>query len=90
MARVRVAAAVASRVACVLVPHVAVQALERADPELVGRPLVVCEGLDVVDVSAAASRLGLRVGMSLFEARAAAPDAVYRARSPEVDRKSVV
>jgi protein ImuB len=77
-----------ARIACVLVPHLAVQALERADPELVGAPLVVCEGRDVLDVSAAARALGLRPGLTIFQARSAAPDAVYRARSPELTRSA--
>jgi protein ImuB len=86
MARARTAPV--PRIACVLVPHLAVQAIERADPDLVGQPLVVCEGRDVFDLSAAARKLGLRVGMTLFVARAAAPDAVYRARSPELVRSA--
>jgi protein ImuB len=77
-----------ARIACVLVPHLAVQSLERADPELVGAPLVVCEGRDVLDVSAAARALGLRPGLTIFQARSAAPDAVYRARSPELVRSA--
>jgi nucleotidyltransferase/DNA polymerase involved in DNA repair len=77
-----------ARIACVLVPHLDVQALERGDPELAGAPLVVCEGRDVVDLSTAARALGLRPGMTIFQARAAAPDAVYRARSPELVRSA--
>jgi protein ImuB len=77
-----------ARIACVWVPHLAVQALERAAPELVGAPLVVCEGRDVLDLSAAARALGLRTGLTIFQARAAAPDAVYRARSPELVRST--
>src|SRR5689334_797220 len=76
------------RIACVLVPHLDVQSLERGDPELAGAPLVVCEGRDVVDLSPAARALGLYAGMTLFQARAAAPDAVYRARSPELNRSA--
>lgn len=79
---------VAPRIACVLVPHLAVQAIERADPELVGQPLVVCEGRDVLDLSSAARKLGLRVGMTLVAARAAAPEAAYRPRSPELVRSA--
>ncbi|HEY2745726.1 MAG TPA: DNA polymerase Y family protein [Polyangia bacterium] len=77
-----------ARIACVLVSHLDVQALERGDPELAGAPLVVCEGRDVVDLSPAARALGLRAGMTIFAARAAAPDAVYRARSPELLRSA--
>src|SRR5947209_6545471 len=61
-----------SRIACVLVPHLDVQSLERGDPELAGAPLVVCEGRDVIDLSPAARALGLRPGMTIFQARAAA------------------
>ena len=77
-----------ARIACVLVPHLAVQSLERGDPELVGAPLVVCEGRDVLDLSPAARALGLRPGMTIFQARAAAPEAIYRARSPELCRSA--
>jgi len=76
------------RIACVLLPHVDVQSLERGDPELAGAPLVVCEGRDVVDLSPAARALGLRPGMTIFQARAAAPDALFRARSPELVRSA--
>src|SRR5439155_16208350 len=76
------------RIACVLVPHLDVQALERGDPELAGAPLVVCEGRDVIDLSPAARKLGLRAGMTIFQARSAAPEAVYRARSPELNRSA--
>lgn len=75
-----------ARVACVWIPHLDVQALERGDPELAGAPLVVCEGRDVIDLSSAARALGLRPGMTIFQARAAAPDALFRARSPELSR----
>ena len=77
-----------SRIACVLVPHLDVQSLERGDPELAGAPLVVCEGRDVIDLSPAARALGLRPGMTIFQARAAAPDALFRARSPELVRSA--
>lgn len=77
-----------ARIACVLLPHVDVQSLERGDPELAGAPLVVCEGRDVVDLSPAARALGLRPGMTIFQARAAAPDAQFRARSPELVRSA--
>src|SRR5437879_3195510 len=88
------------RIACVLVPHLDVQSLERGDPELAGAPLVVCEGRDVIDLSPAAVKLGLRVGMTIFQARSitagtagtsgtsGAPEAVYRARSLELNRSA--
>ena len=44
------------RIACVEVPHLSVQALVRADPELRGKPLVVTLGAQLVDLSAEAAR----------------------------------
>jgi protein ImuB len=75
-----------ARIACVLVPHLPAQALERADPELGSAPLVVCEGRDVIDLAPAARKLGVAVGMTIFQARAVAPEAIYRARSLELER----
>ncbi len=81
------------RVGFVHVPHFYVQALLRADPELAGVPLVVSDGTDanvplVLDVSAAAARLGLRPGLTVAQARALAPEALVRARSPELERSA--
>jgi protein ImuB len=81
-------AATAARIAFILAPQLAVQSLERADPELVGAPLVVCEGREVLELSPAAHALGLRPGMTIFAARAAAPEAQFRARSPELVRSA--
>src|SRR5689334_830662 len=75
-----------ARIACVIAPHFAVQALERADPELGGAALCVCEGRDVIDLNGAARKLGLRPGMTLFQARAAAPDVTFRARAAALER----
>src|SRR5579863_4804318 len=77
-----------TRIAFVLAPQLSVQALERAEPELVGTPLVVCEGRDVHDLSSAAQALGVCAGMTIFQARATAPEATYRARSPELIRSA--
>jgi protein ImuB len=77
-----------ARIAFVFAPQLAVQSLERADPELVGTALVVCEGRDVLELSPAAHALGLRPGMTIFQARAAAPEAQFRARSPELVRSA--
>src|SRR5260370_26440739 len=77
-----------ARIAFVLAPQLAVQSLERADPDLVGTALVVCEGRDVLELSPAAYALGLRPGMTIFQARAIAPEAQLRARSPELVRSA--
>lgn len=66
----------ASRIGCLLVPDFPLAALCRAEPELSGRPLAVVAGegprAKVVAVSAAASRLGVRLGMSAAQARTVA------------------
>src|SRR5712692_8583461 len=77
-----------ARIAYLLAPHLPLQAQLRADPELGGTALVIVDGQGprdaVVDVSAEAARLGLQPGMTAAQARAAAPEAVYRQLSPEL------
>jgi protein ImuB len=74
------------RIACVEVPHLSVQALVRADPELRGAPLVVIFGAQVVDLSAEAARLGVHPSMTVPQARAVAPEATFRERSTELEQ----
>jgi protein ImuB len=69
------------RVACVILPHPAVQALVRADPELAGAPLVVVDGDRVIDSAGEAARR-LCVGATVSEVRALMPEARVRAFSP--------
>jgi protein ImuB len=73
------------RIACVEVPHFFVQAIVRADPELADAPLVVTQGNTLVDLSAAAVKLGLHPSMTLPQARAVAPEAKFQTRSPELE-----
>lgn len=77
-----------ARIAYLLAPHLPLQAQLRADPELGGTALVIVDGQGprdtVVDVSAEAARLGLAPGMTAAQARAAAPEAIYRQLSPEL------
>ena len=63
------------RVACVLVPSFFVAVARRGDPELCDQPLVVYQRNAVVDVSVEAGRL--RSGVSLRQAKALAPHAVF-------------
>jgi protein ImuB len=78
------------RIACVILPHLDVQSLVRADPELEGAPLVVVSGTGgngrVIDVSEAAARLGVREGATVSEVRSLAPEAVLRPRAEALVR----
>jgi protein ImuB len=76
------------RIACVVVPHFAVQSLRRADAELATAPLVVAHDKEIIDVSVEAARLGLRAGLTVSQVRAVAPEAVIRARSAELERSA--
>jgi protein ImuB len=83
------------RLACLLVPDLAVAAACRADPDLAGVPLALCEGngphAPVVAASAAARARGVRPGrMSLAQARALAADLVCRARDASTERSAVL
>src|SRR5438552_129152 len=73
------------RVACVVVPHFAVQSLVRADPELDGAALVVTDGAAIVELATEACKLGLHPSMTVPQARAVAPEATFRARAPELE-----
>jgi protein ImuB len=81
-----------SRFACVVVPRFPIAALLRVEPELRGCPLVVClpEGggsgrtpgprSTLVEVSAEAERLGIRVEMTVAQALVRHADLVVRPR----------
>jgi protein ImuB len=73
------------RIACVEVPHFFVQSIVRSDPELVDKPLVVSEGNSLIDLSAAAAKLGVHPSMTVPQARAVAPEATFRVRSRELE-----
>lgn len=77
-----------TRIACLLLPQLGLQSLLRAEPELADAPLVVCQGREVIELSVAARRLGLQPGMTIVQAQATAPEAIYRARSPELCRSA--
>jgi nucleotidyltransferase/DNA polymerase involved in DNA repair len=63
------------RIACILVPHFAVAVERRRDPALGDRPVVVYQGTKVVD--AAQEAAGIRPDLSLQQAKALCPHAVY-------------
>lgn len=69
------------RIACLLVPRFAVAALLRAEPELRGTPLVVCDAgtrATVVEVSPEAYRVGARPGLTVAQALIRHADLVVR------------
>ncbi len=83
-----------ARIACLLVPHLPVAALCRADPTLAGRPLVVAEGggphARVIAAAAPARARGVRPGAhSVAQARAVAADLVVRRRDPAVEASAL-
>ncbi|MFM8410467.1 MAG: hypothetical protein ACKOCT_09335 [Alphaproteobacteria bacterium] len=85
-----------SRVACLVVPRFAVAALRRAEPELRGCPVAVCEAAAgardpadrvrpharVLEVSPEAGRRGVVAGSSVTQALGASSDLVVRPLDP--------
>ncbi len=75
------------RVACVVVPHFAVEVERLRDPSLRGRPVVVGgapeERRAVVDCSAEALACGVRPGMTLREALSRCAEAAFVEARPE-------
>jgi protein ImuB len=75
-----------TRIACLFVPLFPLAARLRAEPELAGEELVICEGngsaARVVSASRPARRSGVRSGMSLAQARSLLPSIIARGRDP--------
>ncbi|HLK12833.1 MAG TPA: hypothetical protein VKW76_15775 [Candidatus Binatia bacterium] len=82
------------RIACVLVPDLAVAAACRADPDLADRPLALTDGRGpharVVAVSAAARARRIRPGLTATQARAAAADVAVRPRDLAGERSAAL
>ena len=78
------------RVACLRVPDLPLVARLRAEPELVGAALAVTDGAgpraEIVSVSAAAAREGIRAGQSVAQARSLCAGLALRACSPALER----
>ncbi len=81
-----------SRLACLSVPLFPLAARLRAEPELAGKAMAVCEGSGtaarLVAASRAARGLGLKVGMTLAQARSILPDVIARGRDPLAERSA--
>jgi len=81
-----------TRIACLHVPLFPLAARLRAEPELMGKAVVVCDGDGAAARVAApakeARRFGVRPGMSLAQARGILPDLVARGRDPAAERSA--
>ena len=73
-----------TRIACLVIPIFPLAARLRAEPELAGEAVAVCEGngsaARVVGASRPARRSGIRSGMSLAQARGILPSLIARGR----------
>ena len=78
------------RIACLLVPDLALRAALRAEPALANDVLVIASGRDgraqILAVSPLAARLGLEAGRSLAHARAVTGELCVRVTSPALER----
>lgn len=79
-----------SRIACLLIPELPLQAAWRADPELRGTPLVVTSGTgpraEVIALSKEARESGVLRGQPLTRARGACPGLQTRVASPALEQ----
>ena len=75
------------RLACLFIPLFPLAARLRAEPELAGEAVAVCDGNGSAARIAAASRparqLGVRPGMTLAQGRGALPSLIARGRDPD-------
>ena len=80
------------RIACLFAPCFPLAARLRAEPELNGKPIVICRGngtaARVIAVSRAAWRFGLRPNTTLAQARSRLPDVIARAHDVVAERSA--
>ncbi len=81
-----------TRIACLHVPLFPLAARLRSEPELAGEAVAVCEGngstARVVAASKLARKSGVKVGMTLAQARAILPSLIARGRDPSCERSA--
>ena len=79
-----------TRIACLAVPLFPLAARLRCEPELINEGVAIFEGnghqARVVAATRRARKAGVRIGMTLTQARARMPKLVARARDPESER----
>ena len=80
------------RIACLFAPCFPLAARLRAEPELSGKPIVICRGngtaARVIAVSRAAWRFGLRPNTTLAQARSRLPDVIARAHDAVAEKSA--
>jgi len=80
------------RLACLYVPLFPLAARLRSEPDLMGGAVAVCEGngsaARVVAAALMARQAGVRVGMTLAQARSVLPDLIARGRDPVCERSA--
>ncbi|UCE87330.1 MAG: hypothetical protein JSU66_06305, partial [Deltaproteobacteria bacterium] len=80
------------RIACLLIPDLALVAELRAHPELAGQPLAIVSGpgprAEVIATSPEAVRAGVRLGSRTAQARTACAELHVRIASPAKDRSA--
>jgi protein ImuB len=78
------------RIACLLMPHFLVEVCLRSNPSLAGRPIAVAEGASRREIAGAGvDAVGVRVGMTPKQARAACQGLVVVARDEAAERAAV-
>ncbi len=78
------------RIACLVMPRFLVEVCLRANPSLAGRPIAVAEGASRREIAAAGSdAVGVQIGMTPKQARAACPGLVVVARDEAAERAAV-
>jgi protein ImuB len=78
------------RIACLVMPHFLVEVCLRSNPSLAGRPIAIAEGASRREIAgASANAVGVRVGMTPKQARAACPGLVVVARDEAAERAAI-
>ena len=78
------------RIACLIIPHFLVDVCLRANPSLAGRPIAVAEGAQRREIAGVGvGAMGVHVGMTPKQARAACPGLVVVARDESAERAAV-
>ena len=78
------------RIACLIMPRFLVEVCLRANPSLAGRPIAVAEGASRREIAGfGVEAVGVQIGMTPKQARAACPGLVVVARDEAAERAAV-
>jgi len=79
------------RIACLIMPRFLVEVCLRSNPSLAGRPIAVAEGASRREIaSVGLDAVGVQIGMTPKQARAACPGLVVVARDEAAERAAVM